>query len=192
MTAEFIGRGGAAGQDAAGAGGGRMRMRVQGAGGGFPVSAGTVLLAIAGVVMLATAVLVLIWSLIGAEARLLEAEGQEALAQVTDHRIVETRERDHDGRVSTSTSYYVTLAFAPAGGAPVTVEHSVSRDRYEALKTGDEVALIYAASDPGVIEFARGDRAGEAVALGWVSVVTGAVSLVLGGIGMVLLRRREG
>ncbi len=134
----------------------------------------------------------ILWAIergISAEARLLAAEGQEAVAEVLDRRIIETRSTDSDGRTTTSRTYYLRLAFTTAAGDRVEIEPSVGQARYEATPQGTRLTLRYAPSNPAVIEFEAGGREAEAGVLRLVWQGLALLVVVFTGLALWKLRR---
>jgi hypothetical protein len=105
-------------------------------------------------------------------ARALDAFGVDAFALVTrlDQRI--RRERDGD-----RTEYFVHFSFQPVSGPPVVLSRSISRSRYLELREGDEIPIRYVAHDPGVTEFAAGERAAAGFWSFWLAVAAGSATL---------------
>lgn len=136
-------------------------------------------------------IVILLWSVLqeGGAARLLAIEGREAVAEVRDLRREETRRVDDQGRVRLDVEHFVTVRFDTPAARGVEVEAMVEAERYAALRRGDRIEIRYAASDPGVIEFQAGDRAGEAAFLRWVAF---GLAVVAAGLGVLAVRQYPG
>jgi hypothetical protein len=118
----------------------------------------------------------------GGEARLLATEGREAVADVLDRREVETRSVDNEGRVRYDWDHFATLRFDTPDRRGVEVETRITPARYEALQVGDRVTIRYAASDPRVVEFEPGEKAGEVALLRWAAIGLGVIAAGIGGL----------
>lgn len=160
----------------------------------FSVSPSVILYPMAAIFLVIAVVFHFVAGSVAREADLLASEGMEAEATVTDSRIVEIRktDRDSDGftRTETDIDYYLTLEFVTAEGKTIELEKSVSNAQYNKHDKGDKLTLRYAKSDPTVIEFEKGSRAGDAGIFKWLSWGLGALGVILGGAATLLLRKR--
>jgi Protein of unknown function (DUF3592) len=134
---------------------------------------------------------------VGEDAKLLAAEGREIEAEVLNRRIVETIEYDRDtgsnsnssfDRQRKKTTHYVTLAYNPSENERIEMETSVSQSRYQALGNGAKVKIFYAPSNPQLIEFEKGEKAGEAKLFSWISIGLMVVAVGMAALGIYLRR----
>ena len=147
------------------------------------------LYAFAAVFLLVAAGLLLLGRSAAADARLLAAEGVPVAATVTDRTITETRSRDSNDRLRTTTSYRITLTFATAAGETVTVDHPVSKARFDGLADGQITEVFYAPSRPTLVSFERGDAEAGVGFFGVMAAIFGLVGLGIGWLGLTLRRR---
>jgi hypothetical protein len=139
---------------------------------------------------LLVALAVVVWFLldVGREARLLATEGREAEATVLDLREVKTRRVDNDGRVHHDIDHYARVRFDTPERRGVVAETRITEARFEMLEKGMMVPLRYAASDPEVIEFQAGEKAGEATLLRWAAL---GLAVIAGGLSVFAWRQRR-
>lgn len=139
---------------------------------------------------LLVALAVVVWFLldVGREARLLATEGREAEATVLDLRRVETRRVDNDGRVRFDVEHFARVRFDTPEKRGVVAETQITEARFQALEKGMTVPMRYAASDPEVIEFQAGDKAGEAAFLRWAAL---GLAVIAGGLSVFAWRQRR-
>lgn len=128
----------------------------------------------------------LVFSLIAwitiAQINRLDDHGVDTVATVTDRDIRTTTDRDGNR----TTRYYVTYRFRPTSDQSVTSRDSVSRDTYDAVAVGQEVAVRYLPDDPGVSRLSsEGSGRWAAVMFG----LFGLFSLIGGGAGFWYLLR---
>ncbi len=167
----------------------------------FPVAPSIILYVMSAIFLIVSGAMYWASGAVGEDAKRLAAEGQEIEAEVIGRRIVEKIEYDRDSnsnsnssfnRERKTTTYYVTIAYNPTGNERIEKETTVSRSRYEALGDGAKVKIFYAPSDPQLIEFEKGEKAGEAKFFFWISLVVGTLAVGLLGLGLYLRRSSAG
>ena len=124
-----------------------------------------------------------------ADARLLAAEGVAVEATVVNREVTETRTRDMNDRLRTTTSYRVELRFTAASGEEVTVEHPVSRERFNSLVVGEPATIYHVPARPTLVSFEKGDAQAGVGLFGVVAAIFGLVGVGIAFLGRSLRRR---
>lgn len=120
---------------------------------------------LAGAFALLTLVLGAIGISEGLQGAQLAREGVQTIGRVTGGH----SSTAHRRRGGTTVTYYLELAFADAQGRQHSANYGVSRAVYDRAHAGQSVPLIYAASDPSVVEYVRGSTSRNAVILGFLA-----------------------
>ena len=98
-----------------------------------------------------------------------EAEGQPAIATVTERYSQVSTDSDGDRTVT----YYLTFAYTTAAGEAVLLNRSVPVAVYDAVQVGGAWQLRYLQSNPRRVELREGDFARGASSLRWFALAVG-------------------
>ena len=122
-----------------------------------------VMLPVAGVLALLGTLILLVGLLANARQDQLEADGKPATATVIDKERKVTRNRNYSPSDPSkgpreNITFDLTLRFTPEGEDLREVTGAVYEQQFQETEIGDEVGVIYSASDPGVWDWAGVER----------------------------------